>query len=190
MDKEKQKDRFIDFFRVERRRLIGYVRRWIEDTAERDGEDIVQDVAFNVFNKADVTEPIENLTAYVYQALRNRTIDLIRKKRSHVMSLDTEVNNETKVSLSDLILDSRYRPDKELEKKELRRRIFQAIDSLNDQDRAIILETEISGRSFRELSEQWKVPIGTLLARKSRALRKIRETLEITSQPSKRTPKN
>ena len=179
MDKEKQKDRFIDFFRVERRRLIGYVRRWIEDTAERDGEDIVQDVAFNVFNKADVTEPIENLTAYVYQALRNRTIDLIRKKRSHVMSLDTEVNNETKVSLSDLILDSRYRPDKELEKKELRRRIFQTIDSLNDQDPAIILETEISGRSFRELSEQWKVPIGTLLARKSRALRKIRETLEM-----------
>jgi RNA polymerase sigma factor (sigma-70 family) len=179
MDKEKQKDRFIDFFRVERRRLIGYVRRWIEDTAERDGEDIVQDVAFNVFNKADVTDPIENLTAYVYQALRNRTIDLIRKKRSHVMSLDTEVNNETKVSLSDLILDSRYRPDKELEKKELRRRIFQTIDSLNDQDRAIILETEISGRSFRELSEQWKVPIGTLLARKSRALRKIRETLEM-----------
>jgi len=179
MDKEKQKDRFIDFFRVERRRLIGYVRRWIEDTAERDGEDIVQDVAFNVFNKADVTEPIENLTAYVYQALRNRTIDLLRKKRRHVMSLDTEVNNETKVSLSDLILDSRYRPDKELEKKELRRRIFQTIDSLNDQDRAIILETEISGRSFRELSEQWKVPIGTLLARKSRALRKIRETLEM-----------
>ena len=182
MDKEKQKDRFIDFFRVERRRLIGYVRRWIEDTAERDGEDIVQDVAFNVFNKADVTEPIENLTAYVYQALRNRTIDLIRKKRSHVMSLDTEVNNETKVSLSDLILDSRYRPDKELEKKELRRRIFQTIDSLNDQDRAIISETEISGRSFRELSEQWKVPIGTLLARKSRALQTIRENLEMRQE--------
>lgn len=177
MSKEKQKERFVDFFRLERRRLIGYVRRWIEDTAERDGEDIVQDVAFNVFNKADVTEPIENLTAYVYQALRNRAIDLIRKKRSNVMSLDTEVNNETNLSLSDLIWDSHYRADRELEKKELHRHLFQAINSLNDRDRAIILETEFSGRSYRELSEQWKIPIGTLLARKSRALKKIRETL-------------
>ena len=177
MGKEKQKERFVDFFQLERRRLIGYVRRWIEDTAERDAEDIVQDVVFNVFNTADVTAPIENLAAYVYQALRNRTIDLIRKKRSNIMSLDTEVNNETNLSLSDLILDSRYRADKELEKKELRRHLFQAIDSLNDRDRAIILETEFSGRSYRELSEQWKVPIGTLLARKSRALKKIRETL-------------
>ena len=69
-----------------------------------------------------------------------------------------------------------------MEKKELRRRIFQTIDSLNDQDRAIILETEISGRSFRELSEQWKVPIGTLLARKSRALQTIRENLEMRQE--------
>ncbi len=177
MDKEKQKIKLVDFFRRERRGLIGYVRRWIDDTADRDGEDIVQDVAFNVFNKADVSEPIENLTAYVYQALRNRTIDLIRKKRSNVMSLDTAVNNETNLYLSDIIVDSRYRADKELEKKELRQNLFQAIDALNDQDRAIILETEFNGRSFRELSEQWNVPIGTLLARKSRALRKIRETL-------------
>jgi RNA polymerase sigma factor (sigma-70 family) len=178
MDKEIQKKRFADFFQLERQRLIGYVKRWIDDTAERDGEDIVQDVAFNVFKKADVTQPIENLTAYVYQALRNRTIDLIRKKRGHVMSLDIKVNNVTNLSLSDLIWDSRYRPDRELEKKELRRHLFRAIDSLKDQDRAIILETEFSGRSYRELSEQWEVPIGTLLARKSRALRKIRESLE------------
>ena len=77
MDKEKQKERFVDFFRVERQRLIGYIRHRIEDTAQRDGEDIVQDVFFNVFNKSDITEPIENLTAYVYQAPRNRTIDLL-----------------------------------------------------------------------------------------------------------------
>jgi len=37
--------------------------------------------------------------------------------------------------------------------------------------------TEFDGRSFRELSEEWQVPIGTLLARKSRALQKIRNKL-------------
>ena len=178
MDKEKHKEKLADFFRRERRRLIGYVKRWIEDTAERDGEDIVQDVAFNLFNKADVTEPIENLTAYVYQALRNRTIDLLRKRRGKVVSLDMEANSGTNLTLSDLILDSHIGADKEMEKKELHHQLIQAIDSLNEKDRAIVIETEFNSRSFRELSEQWKIPIGTLLARKSRALRKIRKTLE------------
>jgi len=40
MDKEKQKKKLVDFFRRERRGLIGYVRRWIDDAADRDGEDI------------------------------------------------------------------------------------------------------------------------------------------------------
>ena len=178
MDKENQKEKLADFFRRERRRLIGYVKRWIEDTAERDGEDIVQDVAFNLFNQADVTEPIENLAAYVYQALRNRTIDLLRKRRGKFISLDMEVNRDANLSLSDLIQDSRFDVGKEIEKKELHYQLLQAIDSLNDQDRAVVIETEFNSRSFRELSEQWKIPIGTLLARKSRALRKIRKTLE------------
>ena len=178
MDKEKHKEKLADFFRRERRRLIGYVKRWIEDTAERDGEDIVQDVAFNLFNKADVTEPIENLAAYVYQALRNRTIDLLRKRRGKVVSLDMEANSGTNLTLSDLILDLHIGADKEMEKKELHHQLIQAIDSLIEKDRAIVIETEFNSRSFRELSEQWQIPIGTLLARKSRALRKIRKTLE------------
>ena len=144
------------------------------DTAE----DIVQDVAFNLFNKADVTEPIENLAAYVYQALRNRTIDLLRKRRAKVVSMDMEANSETNLTLSDLILDSQIGADKEMEKKELHHQLIQAIDSLNEKHRAIVIETEFNSRSFRELSEQWQIPIGTLLARKSRALRKIRKTLE------------
>jgi DNA-directed RNA polymerase specialized sigma24 family protein len=32
-------------------------------------------------------------------------------------------------------------------------------------------------RSFKDLAGEWRVPIGTLLARKSRGLEKIREQL-------------
>jgi len=40
-----------------------------------------------------------------------------------------------------------------------------------------VIATEFDGRSFRELSEAWEIPIGTLLARKSRALRKVKDAL-------------
>jgi len=61
MIEQHQQKRIADFFSRERRRLVAYVRRWIDDTAEHDGEDIVPVVALNIFNQADVTVPIEYL---------------------------------------------------------------------------------------------------------------------------------
>jgi len=153
-----------EFFRTEYKRLVRYVRHLIDDAAERDAEDIVQDVMLNIFNKADFTIPIENLSAYIYQSLRNRVIDVLRKKKDVT-------------SLSDLIQDKHYDTAREIEKKEIREYVFQAIDSLNAKQRAVIIATEFEGHSFRELSQQWQIPIGTLLARKSRALQKIRQRL-------------
>jgi len=36
----------------------------------------------------------------------------------------------------------------------------------------------MNGRTFRELSDEWGIPLGTLLARKSRAIAKVRDTLK------------
>ncbi len=178
MSRQDQKERIADFFRSEHQRLVGYVRRWIDDTAERDGEDIVQDVALNIFDRADVTIPIEYLSAYVYRAIGNRIIDFLRKRKIPIISLDGDDVDDPTSSLSDIILVWRYDAEKEFEKKDLYARIYEAMNSLNDQQKAIVVETEFEGRTFRELSHEWGIPIGTLLARKSRALKKIRNALE------------
>jgi len=177
MSTRNQKERLADFFRSERQRLVGYVRRWIDDTAEQDGEDIVQDVALGIFNRADVTIPIEYLSAYVYRAVRNRIFDYLRRRKIPFVSLDGNDVDDSE-SLSDLIFDLRDDAEKELENKYLAARIYQAVNSLNDQQKAIVIETEFEGRTFRELAHEWDIPVGTLLARKSRALKNIRKALE------------
>lgn len=156
--------KFSEFFQREYFRLVRYVRRLIDDAADRDAEDIVQDVMLSIFDKADVTIPIENLTAYVYRSLRNKVIDIFRRK------VDV-------LSLSDVIYDARYDTEREVERKELMDFVFRAIDSLPAEQRVVLIATEFEGWSFRELSEEWKIPIGTLLARKSRALQYIRKKL-------------
>ena len=166
-----------EFLRIERKRLIRYVRRMIEDTAERDSEDIVHDVALNLFKRADVTLPIENISAYVYQSLRNRVVDLLRKKKITMISMQSAVLDDRKLSLADLIHDYTYHPALQLEKKDVRDRIFKAIAALDDKYKAILIETEFEGRSYAQISRAWNIPMGTLLARKSRALKKIREAL-------------
>lgn len=163
------------FFIAERSRLVAYVRRLIDDAADRDGEDIVQDVMLNLFNMADVTVPVEDLAAYVYRSIRNRVIDIMRKRDPDEVSLDAD--GAGALSLGDILSDSRYDTATEADKNEARDALYRAIDSLDDDHRAIIIMTEFEGRSFREISEAWDVPIGTLLSRKSRAMAKIRERL-------------
>lgn len=165
------------FMTMERDCLVNYVHRFIEDTGDRDGEDIVQDVALRLLDRPDVLAPIEAISSYVYQSLRNRVIDYLRKRRT-MISLDEPVEEENGQSLALQLADEIHDIDKEVARSELKAKIFEAIDSLPDMEKAIIIETEVNGRSFRELSEEWEIPVGTLLTRKSRAFAKVRGLLK------------
>jgi RNA polymerase sigma factor (sigma-70 family) len=164
------------FFSTERERLVAYVRRLIDDAADRDGEDIVQDVVLAILSRPDFLVPIEALSSYVYQSLRNRVIDYFRRPAA-MLSLDQEGEDENDYSLTDLFAHSENDVESEVARSELRRRITEAIEELPEDQRAIVTETELNGRRFADLSEEWGVPIGTLLARKSRAMARVRESL-------------
>jgi RNA polymerase sigma factor (sigma-70 family) len=161
---ETQKARIAGFIATEWHRLVGYVRAWIADTADRDAEDVVQDVLERMFVNAESTEPIADLSAYLYRSLRNRVIDLYRKPKRTA-------------ELSEEIADIRYDVVEALDREEATEALFDAIGDLPEAQREVLVATELGGRSFKELAAEWNVPIGTLLARKSRAVRALRETL-------------
>ncbi|MCP5048436.1 MAG: RNA polymerase sigma factor [bacterium] len=181
-----RKTRLTEFFRAEYVKLVRSVRRWIDDTSDRDAEDIVQDVMMNMFDKADFTIPIENLTAFVYRSLKNRVVDVFRRqsKRSHI-SLDAQIDEQGGLSLADLVRDAGESVESEEEKRELYTHLYGAIDGLKEKEQEVVIATEFEGASFRKLSEEWGVPMGTLLARKARALKKIKQALVDTDMPIK-----
>jgi RNA polymerase sigma factor (sigma-70 family) len=166
-----------DFFRRERGALTGYVRRLIADAAERDSEDIVQDVALNLFEKTDISVPLEYLSSYIYSSLRNRVIDYLRK-RKRTVSLDAPMEEgDDAPTLKDVLHDANYDAAEELERKQIREQLMNAIDRLDRKHKAVVIATEFEGKGFAELSDEWGMPLGTLLARKSRAVKKIRKLL-------------
>ena len=150
------------------------MRSWLADEADSDAEDIVQDVLAGIFERADVTAPIADLSAYVYRALHNKIVDAYRRRRRDV-SLDAEDDEEG--SLYDVLADLRFEGSAKQERKEIEDALFTAIDELPEEQRAVVMATELEGRKFRELSAEWNVPIGTLLARKHRAVKSLRAAL-------------
>jgi RNA polymerase sigma factor (sigma-70 family) len=183
MDDTRSQSRIAEFFRTEYARMSRFVAGLIEDEADRDAEDVVQDVMLNLFNMADVTRPIQDLSAYIYRALRNRVTDTLRKRRRDV-SLDAPAPapGDEGRSLADILADARYDTAAEFEKNEIRDRVFRAIDSLGEEERTVLVMTEFEGSSSREAAERIGIPVGTLLSKKSRALAKIRNELGPAAQ--------
>jgi RNA polymerase sigma factor (sigma-70 family) len=176
MEASLTRQHLIDFWTVERDRLVRYVRRLIGDAADRDGEDVVQDVLEGILRQLDVNRPIEDLEAYVYRALRNRVIDLFRLRKD-MTSIDAAIDNDAELSLSSLLSDTSASAFDEMYSMEIRYRIVEAVEALRDDEKAVVIETELNERTFKELAEEWGVPLGTLLSRKSRALAKIADAL-------------
>jgi RNA polymerase sigma factor (sigma-70 family) len=164
------------FFSRERAKLVEYVRWRIDDAADRDGEDIVGEVIMGVLENVDPSLPLRNLTAYIYQAIRNRVIDGFRRRRNTV-PLDREADEG--LSLAETLADAGTDAAEMVEQGELRDRLSDAMDMLSERERAVIMATEVDGITFRELADEWDVPIGTLLAQKSRALKKLRGALPL-----------
>lgn len=172
-------NRLTEFFRDEYESMLGYVKKQITGITHLEGEDIVQEVITGFYSRSPSAAPVENIAAYIYRALKNRIIETFRKKEIP-LSLDAPGDREEDLSLLNIIEDNRFDAAAEHEKKALREAIFSVIDALQPEQRLVIIATELEGKSYRELSEELDIPVGTLLSRKSRALKVVREGLHET----------
>lgn len=155
--------------------LVNFVRTKLADTARRDSEDIVQDVILGLLDRPDITDPILNMSAYVFRALKNRIIDEYRKPGNNVKSLDETDSDQ--LSLYDILPDLKFEPEGSYAREKLADEINEAVSSLPLDQQEVIIETEFNGISFKELSQRKNTPLGTLLARKHRGLSEVKRKL-------------
>jgi RNA polymerase sigma factor (sigma-70 family) len=177
MKEQANREKLADVFSGEYHKLVGYARQWLKESSVYDAEDVVQDIIVSMFERTDVLMPVRNLTAYIYRSIYNRIMDLLRKKENTVPLSAEPFGDGDERTLEDIIRDMKPDISDELEQKEIARRLYEAMETLGDDEKAVIIETELEGSTFQELSEEWDIPVGTLLSKKSRALQKVREKL-------------
>jgi RNA polymerase sigma factor (sigma-70 family) len=169
---QEQQDEFNRLLRQEQKNLILYVRKRMKDISAMDAEDIVADAAFNIYNRLSTDQPIENLLAYFYQAVKNKMKDYFRRARPSVSFDELAAKGIT----ADFI-DPALSAQEEIELQETLAKIKAALFALEPKQHDIWIATELHHYSFKELAIAWQEPIGTLLSRKSRATQALRKAL-------------
>ncbi|MFC4096013.1 RNA polymerase sigma factor [Euzebyella saccharophila] len=160
------------FFSDEYRSLRAYAKSRIDDTTDRDADDIIQDVAVNVFSRANSALPIENIAAFVYRSVRNRIVDIMRSgKKERAMEEESEKNL---LQLGEEL----YRDTEQTYTDELTKRLKAEIENLKQPYREIIIAIDFEGYSYKEISLETGIPLGTLMSRRHRALSLLLKALE------------
>lgn len=160
----------------ERRRLRGFIRRRVADA--RDAEDILQDVFFELVEAYRLTQPIEQIGAWLFRVARNRIVDLWRRRRREEPLVEDAVDDEEYRTRFEAWLPSAEAgPEAAFARRVLIQELADAVDELPDAQRQVFIAHEIDGRSFRELAEETGLSINTLLSRKRYAVLRLRRRL-------------
>ena len=165
------------FFSEKYQKLVGYFQANYSDLSDMEAEDIVSDLMADLLEKADLMRNVENVSAYIYRSVQNKANDYLRRRKKTV-SFEGAGADEENSPGRETVPEPRYDMESEIEASEIRGRLVEALDALEPNQRAIWVATELDGYSFRELSKEWGVPVGTLLARKHRANAALQKELQ------------
>ena len=164
------------FFDDEYHSLKAYAKSRIDDTADRDAEDIVQEVALKLFSRADSLSPIDNIAGFVYNSIRNKIIDLMRKKKKET-SLEDDMEKRL-FEFTELL----YGQTEDGYSEEMKKELKKAMGKLKPMHRDIIVAIDFEGYTYKELSSETNIPPGTLMSRRHRALSILLRELQTKKQ--------
>lgn len=169
---------FVDFLEKENRKLIRYINSYLDDrVGDYEAEDVLQEVSLNLVMRADFSGEVGNIAAYIYRAVRNKITDLYRRKK-YTVSVEQFNNQKNENTLLNSLQASQEEDPVIYHNENLQQKLLQAIEKLNPAERELLRKTEFEDYTFQELAAEWNIPIGTLLARKHRAMGKLRKMLQ------------
>jgi RNA polymerase sigma-70 factor (ECF subfamily) len=142
-----------------------------------DALDVAQEAFVQAFVKLDTFQQTSAFYTWLYRIAFNVAASHFRKKRP-VASTD---QRREAVGLEPI--DGDDGPSKQLEREEQVRQVRQAITSLAEEYRVVVVLREIDGCSYEAIAEVLDVPVGTVRSRLHRARLQLRDLLKKSLVP-------
>ncbi|MDF9799318.1 RNA polymerase sigma factor (sigma-70 family) [Catalinimonas alkaloidigena] len=163
--------------------LISYTKN------AEDADELLQDVFVTIFNTASSFQFNSSVSTWIYRIAVNKSLDFLRKKKSQkrfgiFTSLYVRDSAEIKYESIDFV-----HPGVKLENKENAKLLFQAIDTLSENQKTAFILTQIEGLPQKEVAEIMNQSRKAVESLVQRAKANLKQALE-KYFPDRRKTKN
>jgi len=138
--------------------------------SQNDAEELVQQLLTKLFPKTASLENIESLKPWLSRALYNLYIDNYRSGKRHMDLFDDNADVDEELARS-------RSPAEYVENQIERTNIYDALDSLNNDQRMVVLLHDVEGYTLQEIECILQAPLGTLKSRLNRARNQLKNLL-------------
>ena len=141
-----------------------------------DAMDVAQDAMLRLFSTLHRFDCRRPLRPWLYQIVRNRVVDLLRRRRVRAHdSLDAvDAEGNPRYDPADSTVDL----DRDVNRAELRVRIWRVLDTLSHKQREILVLRDYQDLSYAEIAATLAIPLGTVMSRLHGARKSLRHALQ------------
>ncbi len=141
-------------------KILNFINRSFKMDFDQ-SEEITQQVFIKLFEYKYKYKSRFQFSTWLYTVARNKTIDILRKMKK-----------ENKLAITEKI-EAPENPSLGVEANEKSKLILKAIESLNDNQREVLIMRYKLGLSFQEIAEITSIKINTLKSHAKRGLEKL-----------------
>ncbi|MCG8421010.1 MAG: sigma-70 family RNA polymerase sigma factor [Proteobacteria bacterium] len=147
-----------------------------------DALDVVQDGFIKAHRYLDKFEGNSSFYTWLYRIIMNLSIDHIRKQKRarHVDFNDALGHSDGDERVGEDMLLPRIlgqNPSKSLSRKRMRGQIGEALETLSDNHRAVLIMRELHGMTYEEMAEAMECSKGTIMSRLFHARKNMQKRL-------------
>ncbi len=158
-DKPDETENLPDLLVASAPRVYGLLFRMV---GRRDvAEDLMQETLLRAFRGLDAYQPEGKFRAWLFRIAANQARDWIRRQKRRPQAMD---DPEPAAEMP---------PEADAVARQRARQVTEALDRLSEADREVLLMRYYGEMTFKEIAQAGGEPIGTVLARAHRALKKL-----------------
>ncbi len=146
-----------------------------------DSLDVSQEVFVKVYRYIGKFNHQSSFYTWLYRITVNMCIDHIRKaKKARSVEYDDGIGGRDEVVGGEHIMPSTLglNPDEVYGRKELRQKMLEALDTLSEKHRVILIMREVDGLSYEEMADALNISKGTVMSRLFHARRYFQHAIE------------
>ncbi len=137
---------------------------------EAGAEDVVQEVFVKLWNKREELDVSGDFKSYVFQAVKNKSLEVLRKKKSDLRHLESAIQVA--------YVDRDTPIQRELDNYLLKEKLYNSLRQLPPKCREIFEMSKLEGLTYGEIADVMKISPKTVETQMSRAFKILRNFLQ------------